>query len=87
VLPPDVRAREAASYLPLERKRSGYYKEINSNHFNAATAVGSLFTNAASLGKLLDTCILQRHSLSGDDREELIALGADAAAFAKVYAT
>lgn len=54
-----------------------HYRHLNRERFgpqgiNAVNAV-----NAASIGRLLDTAIRQRGSLQGDDRRELIGLGAD----------
>ena len=71
--------REAKRYLPDEL--ANYFAETERKHFDPETAVGSSFTETHSLRDLLVTAIEQRGQLRGDDREELIALGASPEAF------
>jgi hypothetical protein len=73
----------------LPASKADYYRSVEAKHFDRDCAVGSVFTDpsAGSLVELIDyveTTRRRRGGLTGDDRDELIALGADPDAFAPV---
>jgi hypothetical protein len=78
---PEACALEAACYLPQELIESGHYKALERQHFQKRIARGPAFSDIRSIAQLLELCAQQRGTLNGDDREELILLGADAKAF------
>lgn len=73
--------------LPLEHphlmpeKFAGYFADTERKHFSAGSE-GSTFTQARNLNQVLTETARQRKSLEGDDREKLIARGADPSSFA-----
>lgn len=73
--------------LPLEHshlmpeKFAGYFADTEKKHFNENSA-GSTFTEATNLNDVLTRASRQRKNLEGDDREKLIARGADPKSFA-----
>jgi hypothetical protein len=83
--PPSAeREDEIATYLPT--KLRSHYIDLTRRRFRSrSTSERAGFVSVDSLSQLLDTCILQRHSLSGDDRLELIALGADIKSFSDSF--
>jgi hypothetical protein len=62
---------------------AGYYAATEAKHFGPSP-VGSVFNDplAADLVSLLELVEAQRGGLDGDDRDDLVALGADPDAFA-----
>jgi hypothetical protein len=68
---------EAKRFLPEEQ--AAYFKDVEAKHFDPEKAVGSLFTEVRNLQELLTLSIAQRGSLRGDDRNDFVALGANAA--------
>ena len=72
--------------LPLQHshlmpeKFAGYFADTERKHFSAGSE-GSTFTQAKNLNQVLSMAAKQRKSLEGDDREKLIARGADPSSF------
>ncbi|OHA20565.1 MAG: hypothetical protein A2849_03075 [Candidatus Taylorbacteria bacterium RIFCSPHIGHO2_01_FULL_51_15] len=59
----------------LPGEHAGYFKDMETKHFDPEKGVGSLFTEIKDLQSLLDKTIDQRGNLDGDDREKFIAMG------------
>lgn len=57
---------QKAALLPAEH--ADYLQAVERKHFNAETAIGSVFTEISRLPDLLSLAIKQRGSLTGDDR-------------------
>jgi len=80
----NLRRRKAG--LPLKHshlmpeKFAGYFADTERKHFSADSA-GSTFTEAKNLNEVLSLAAKQRKSLEGDDRDKLIARGADPSSF------
>lgn len=74
--------------LPLQHshlmpeKFAGYFADTERKHFNEG-GPGSTFTEAKDLNEVLSLAAKQRKSLEGDDRDKLIARGADPSSFAE----
>jgi hypothetical protein len=65
----------------MPAKFAGYFADTERKHFSASSE-GSTFTEAKNLNDVLSRAAEQRKNLEGDDREKLIALGADPSSFA-----
>ncbi|MBC9705307.1 MAG: hypothetical protein H9W81_10110 [Enterococcus sp.] len=65
----------------MPEKFAGYFADTERKHFNTDTA-GSTFTETKNLNEVLTLAARQRKNLEGDDREKLIARGADPSSFA-----
>lgn len=70
--------REIAAYMP--EKFADYFADTEKKHFNPESA-GSTFTSLNNLSEVLREAHIQRGDLNGDDREKLIARGADPGSF------
>lgn len=66
-------------FLP-DAKRD-YYQDLHDKHFNASTAVGSVFTEVSDLEELLEKAASEEGGILRDDRDIFIAEGADPEAF------
>lgn len=64
----------------MPAKFEAYFADTERKHFNADSA-GSTFTEAKNLNEVLAVASRQRGNLEGDDREKLIARGADPSSF------
>lgn len=64
----------------MPAKFAGYFADTERKHFSSATE-GSTFTKAKNLNEVLAETAKQRKSLEGDDRDKLIARGADPSSF------
>lgn len=69
--------------VPREGQYEQYYADTDKKHFSDKAAPGSKFTDPTlnSLEDVTAMALQQRGDLAGDDREELIAAGANPAAF------
>lgn len=70
---------EYSHYMP--EAFAGYFASTEKKHFDPKSS-GSTFTECRSLNEVMSLAHKQRGTLSGDDREQLIARGADPNSFA-----
>lgn len=90
-----INTMESSNALNLERRKqglpiqhshlmpekfAGYFADTEKKHFSDNSA-GSTFTEAKNLNEVLSKAAQQRKNLEGDDREKLIARGADPKSF------
>lgn len=64
----------------MPEKFAEYFADTERKHFNGTTS-GSTFTELKNLNEVLSTAAEQRGNLQGDDRDKLIARGADPSSF------
>lgn len=64
----------------MPAKFDSYFADTEKKHFNSDSA-GSTFSKAKNLNEVLTLASRQRGNLEGDDREKLIARGADPSSF------
>lgn len=79
---------EIEDLVPRGGPHADYYKATDAKHFSHGDAqTGSVFTDPklTNLEDLLALAAEQRGGLDGDDRAELIAMGADENAFAEGF--